>query len=393
MRAKLLILLCFFCPSVFAEIDTDVVERYQQLSRWLETENADLEPIIRFYNQQKGQGADTQEITTGLYLQACIKFQNYQCALNRVDELLTLVPTQEKTHQLTALAVQLSFQVKKYDRTLEATQQWKHSVGLLELKQKPSASEEVAEIYTIAAYSASYLNHWHLSERYIKDALDTVATKNRYQFLLTIYQQTQERSKEIDLLVKLTGLYPEESMFWLRLAQNRLMTQQPKMAIAALSVLKAQEQLEEKQVILLAQLQLQENSPVAAYKTLEGLRVSKKNQMKVNNLKLQTLLLSRQREKALQLLEMFSQPSYLATKSQLAYAEGKWPLAVSLLQQQIDLEPKQEKWRLLKGIAHFELQQYSLAITEFQSLQKGKYKNAAQQWLSQSQYLLGSHSI
>jgi len=34
------------------------------------------------------------------------------------------------------------------------------------------------------------------------------------------------------------------------------------MAIAALSVLKAQDQLEEKQVILLAQLQLQENSPV-----------------------------------------------------------------------------------------------------------------------------------
>ncbi|MGR6838524.1 tetratricopeptide repeat protein [Aliivibrio wodanis] len=392
MRAKFLILLCFFCHSVFAEVDTDVVERYQQLSRWLETENADLEPIIRFYNQQQGKGQDTQEIAAGLYLQACIKFQNYQCALNRVDELLTLTLTQEKTYQLITLAVQLSFQVKKYDRALKATQQWKHSVGLLELKQKPSASE-VAEIYTIAAYSASYLNHWHLSERYIKDALDTVATKNRYQFLLGIYQQTQAMSKEIALLVKLTGLYPEESMFWLRLAQNRLMTQQPKMAIAALSVLKAQDQLEEKQVILLAQLQLQENSPVAAYKTLEELRVSKKNQMKVNNLKLQTLLLSRQREKALQLLETFSQPSYLATKSQLAYAEGKWPLAVSLLQQQIDLEPKQEKWRLLKGIAYFELQQYSLAITEFQSLQKGKYKNAAQQWLSQSQYLSGSHSI
>lgn len=369
-----------------------MVERYQQLSRWLETENADLEPIIRFYNQQQGKGGDTQEITTGLYLQACIKFQNYQCALNRVDELLTLTPTQEKTHQLITLAVQLSFQVKKYDRTLEATQQWKHSVGLLDIKQKPSA-REAAEIYTIAAYSASYLTNWLLSECYIKDAIDTVATKNRYQFLLTIYQQTQERSKEIDLLVKLTGLYPEESMFWLRLAQNRLFNQQPKMAIAALSVLKAQDQLEEKQVILLAQLQLQENSPVAAYKTLEGLRVSKKNQMKVNNLKLQTLLLSRQREKALQLLETFSQSSYLATKSQLAYAEGKWPLAVSLLQQQIDLEPKQDKWRLLKGIAHFELQQYSLAITEFQSLQKGKYKNSAQQWLSQSQYLFGTHGI
>ena len=392
MRAKFLILLCFFCHSVFAEVDTDVVERYQQLSRWLETENADLEPIIRFYNQQQGKGQDTQEIAAGLYLQACIKFQNYQCALNRVDELLTLTLTQEKTYQLITLAVQLSFQVKKYDRTLEATQQWKHSVGLLEIKQKPSA-REAAEIYTIAAYSASYLTNWFLSERYIKDAIDTVATKNRYQFLLTIYQQTQERSKEIDLLVKLTGLYPEESMFWLRLAQNRLFNQQPKMAIAALSVLKAQDQLEEKQVILLAQLQLQENSPVAAYKTLEGLRVSKKNQMKVNNLKLQTLLLSRQREKALQLLETFSQPSYLATKSQLAYAEGKWPLAVSLLQQQIDLEPKQEKWRLLKGIAHFELQQYSLAITEFQSLQKGKYKNSAQQWLSQSQYLFGTHGI
>lgn len=56
MRAKLLILLCFFCHSVFAEVDTDVVERYQQLSRWLETENADLEPIIRFYNQQQGKG-------------------------------------------------------------------------------------------------------------------------------------------------------------------------------------------------------------------------------------------------------------------------------------------------------------------------------------------------
>lgn len=392
MRVKLLILLCFYCHSVFAEVDIDVVERYQQLSRWLDTENAELQPIIRFYNQQQGKGQDTQEIAAGLYLQACIKFQNYQCALNRVDELLTLSPTQEKIHQLTALAVQLSFQVKQYDRALEATQQWKHSVGLLEPKQQPSVSE-IAEIYTLAAYSASYLNHWHLSERYIKDALDTAATKNRYQFLLGIYQQTQAMSKEVALLVKLTGLYPEESMFWLRLAQNRLITQQPKMAIAALSVLKAQGQLEEKQAILLAQLQLQENSPVAAYKTLEGLRVANKNQMKVDNLKLQALLLSRQREKALQLLETFSQPKYLATKSQLAYAEGKWPLAVSLLQQQIALEPKQDKWRLLKGIAHFELQQYSLAIIEFQSLQKGKYKNSAQQWLSQSQYLFGTHSI
>ncbi|KOO11281.1 hypothetical protein AKJ18_29910, partial [Vibrio xuii] len=79
-----------------------------------------------------------------------------------------------------------------------------------------------------------------------------------------------------------------------------------------------------------------------------------------------------------------------ATQAQLAFAEQQWHQAIPLLAQQMALEPTQPRWRLLKAMVHFELDQYAQAKREFSTLLEGKYASTAQQWLEQIQYLSDS---
>jgi len=392
MQKTLLLCLSLVCFPAFSQVDLDVIERFQQLSRWLEREEADLKPFARFYTQHQGQGPATEEITTSLYLQACVKFEDYHCALKLAKELLALTSEEDKILQLLTLGVQLSYQTKQYQQALKYMNTWEQSRTRFtdHTQATPVAKKQLAELYTIAAYSANQLERWQMSEHYIKLALNQVATKSRYLFQLAVYQHAQELQKEHQLLGELTQRYPNEDKFWLRLAQNSILINKPKQAIAALSVLENQNKLDENQRILLAQLQIRENTPESAYTTLSQHTASDKNRDKINKLKLHSLLLSRQRDKAMALLETQAMPNRVATQAQLAFAEQQWHQAIPLLAQQMVMEPAQPRWRLLKAMAHFELDQYVQAKREFSTLLEGKYASTAQQWLDQIQYLSDS---
>lgn len=391
MLVRFCFLFCLLSPVVAAQVNIDVIERYQVLHRWLtEDSRADIAPIARFYQQQKGQGTANKRVAAGLYLQACLQFQKYVCGRDLAVELLSYDPTIQEQSQLLNLAIQLSYQTEQYSEAMVLTLQWQEHLNSnlwkADRQAFPTAPIQ-AEVDSISAYSAYHLKMWNDAEHSIVSAIDKWPTQERYQFLLAVYQQSKSPNKANSLLKKLTKLYPQQKKYWLGLSYNYLQQNQQKQAIAVLSGLDDRHLLDDKNILLLAQLMITENAPLGAAQVLLKHQSQLKNDMTFQGLMLKSLLLSRQHKKALSYLEQHPNEPLLATQTQLAYSQGEWAKALPLLTRQISTEPQNGYWRLLRGISYFELQQYDCAAADFKKLSKGEYQTIASQWLHQVHYL------
>ena len=388
MKIVTLLLAMLVSAATYARVEIQTFERYQQLSQFLEHDDINIQAFERFHHNHLGDNKETLELTKSLYLQACLKLEELQCALDRTNELLVLTENSANQEQLLRLAVQLNYQNGRHLDALSRFNDWsltRASLSSAEQSKLPNTLQ--AEVYTLAAHSAFQIEKWPASVEAIETAIELNATKQRYQLLLASYQRLNAYEKERETLLKVTHLYPNEVKFWARLAQSSLYFKEPARAIAALSVVKELNQLNEPQRLLLAQLQLSQEAPANAYQTLGEHRPSAQYQDKFNKLKLHALLKSRQREQALQLLNLLPSNTQLATKIQLSYNEQQWDKAIALLDQQIKQQPDNPRWKLLKAIAHFELSQYDQAKPIFTTLVGGKLDRSAQQWLAQIEYL------
>ncbi|MGF1799714.1 tetratricopeptide repeat protein [Vibrio gigantis] len=388
MRIVTLLLAMLASTATCAQVEIQTFERYQQLSQFLERDDIDIRAFERFHHNHLGDNKETLELTKSIYLQACLKLEELQCALDRTNELLELTENRANQEQLLRLAVQLNYQNGRHLDALSRFNEWRLArVSLSSAEQSKLPSTLQAEVYTLAAHSAYQIGKWPASIEAIKTAIELNATKQRYQLLLASYQRLDAYEKEREILINVTHLYPNEVKFWSRLAQSSLYFKQPARAIAALSVVRELNQLTEPQRILLAQLQLTKGAPASAYQTLDERHPSAQYQNKFNKLKLHALLKSRQREQALQLLNLLPTDTQLETKIQLSYSEQEWDKAIALLDQQIEQQPNNPRWKLLKAIAHFELSQYAQAKPILTTLVGGKLDRSAQQWLAQIEYL------
>lgn len=388
MKIVTLLLAMLVSAATYARVEIQTFERYQQLSQFLEHDDINIQAFERFHHNHLGDNKETLELTKSLYLQACLKLEELQCALDRTNELLVLTENIANQEQLLRLAVQLNYQNGRHLDALSRFNDWsltRASLSSAEQSKLPNTLQ--AEVYTLAAHSAFQIEKWPASVEAIETAIELNATKQRYQLLLASYQRLNAYEKERETLLKVTHLYPNEVKFWARLAQSSLYFKEPARAIAALSVVRELNQLNEPQRLLLAQLQLSQEAPANAYQTLGEHRPSAQYQDKFNKLKLHALLKSRQREQALQLLNLLPSNTQLATKIQLSYNEQQWDKAIALLDQQIKQQPDNPRWKLLKAIAHFELSQYDQAKPIFTTLVGGKLDRSAQQWLAQIEYL------
>ncbi|WP_439146048.1 tetratricopeptide repeat protein [Vibrio sp.] len=388
MKIVTLLLAMLVSAATYARVEIQTFERYQQLSQFLEHDDINIQAFERFHHNHMGDNKETLELTKSLYLQACLKLEELQCALDRTNELLVLTENIANQEQLLRLAVQLNYQNGRHLDALSRFNDWsltRASLSSAEQSKLPNTLQ--AEVYTLAAHSAFQIEKWPASVEAIETAIELNATKQRYQLLLASYQRLNAYEKERETLLKVTHLYPNEVKFWARLAQSSLYFKEPARAIAALSVVRELNQLNEPQRLLLAQLQLSQDAPANAYQTLGEHRPSAQYQDKFNKLKLHALLKSRQREQALQLLNLLPSNTQLATKIQLSYNEQQWDKAIALLDQQIKQQPDNPRWKLLKAIAHFELSQYDQAKPIFTTLVGGKLDRSAQQWLAQIEYL------
>ena len=388
MKIVPLLLAMLVSAATYAQVEIQTFERYQQLSQFLERDDIDIQAFERFHHNHLGDNKETLELTKSLYLQACLKLEKLKCALNRTNELLELTENSANQEQLLRLAVQLNYQNGRHLDALSRFNDWsltRASLSSAEQSKLPNTLQ--AEVYTLAAHSAFQIEKWPASVEAIETAIELNATKQRYQLLLASYQRLNAYEKERETLLKVTHLYPHEVKFWARLAQSSLYFKEPARAIAALSVVRELNQLNEPQRLLLAQLQLSQDAPANAYQTLGEHRPSAQYQDKFNKLKLHALLKSRQREQALQLLNLLPSNTQLATKIQLSYNEQQWDKAIALLDQQIKQQPDNPRWKLLKAIAHFELSQYDQAKPILTTLVGGKLDRSAQQWLAQIEYL------
>lgn len=393
MRFIILLLCSIVFFSSHASVDIATYERFQKLTKWLEKERIDIEPYIRFYNQNRGKGIESERLATTLYLRACIILENYTCALDRVNELLTSTNSIQKRLQLIQLSIQLNYQLKRYQNVLYQMKKWERSVESLEHKTtKPTinsshSKQSILELNLITAYSAYHINKWSDAEFYIKEVLKNQEEKKYFHFLISIYQQSKQLDKEKNLLQKLIKKFPYNNKFWLALAKNSLSLNNEKVAITALTVLNNRNKASESQQILLSQLLLKNNVPLLAYDVLKDNKTSRKNKSRVEKIILHALISSRQREKAIKIILNSSRKEYSSTKISLAYTEQNWKLAIKLLEEQLLINPEQPHLRLMKAISHFELQQYKKAKLDFNLLLNTKLHATATQWLEQINYL------
>lgn len=392
MRKTALLFLALFSYAAHAQIDIQIFERYQQLSRFLERDDISIGSFARFHDNHQAANSETKELTKSLYLQACLKLEMEKCALDRTNELLELTKNITNREQLLRLAVQLNYQNQHHHGALVRFNEWRDLHASKTFKKSPTLTAlQTAEIYTIAGHSAYQISQWQQTEAIVKEAIELDATQQRYQLLLATYQRLNDFDKERALLFKITDIYPNQEKYWSRLAQASVQHGETQQAITALSVVKDLGKLTEQQRILLAQLQLSTETPALAYQTLIHYTPSANYRDKVNNLKLNALLRSRQQSEAMLLLESLSSPNSLATRAQLAYAEQRWKQAIPLIKELIVQQPENKRWQLLQAIAHFELYQYNEAKPLLTALIGGEFDSSAKQWLAQIVYLSGSN--
>jgi hypothetical protein len=386
-KAALLCLALFSCMT-HAQVSVETFERYQQLSRFLERNDISIDSFARFHDNHQSASTETKELTKSLYLQACLKLEMVKCALDRTNELLMLTENLANKEQLLRLAVQLNYQNQRHLSALNKFIEWR-DLHLSEnsIKKSKLTASQTSEVYTIAGHSAYQIEQWQQTASIMKEAITLDGTEQRYQLLLASYQRLEDFDNEHALLLEVTELFPSRDIYWSRLAQASVQHGEKQQAIIALSVVKRLGKLTDQQRILLAQLQIGSETPALAYQTLNNFIPSPEYRDKVDQLRLHALLRSRQRNKAMLLLKSLSNTNVLATRAQLAYSEQKWERAISLIAELLTQQPENQRWQLLKAIAHFELHEYNEAKPLLTSLVGGEFDSSAKQWLGQIAYL------
>lgn len=386
-KAALLCLALLSCMT-HAQVSVETFERYQQLSRFLERNDISIDSFARFHDNHQDANSETKVLTKSLYLQACLKLEMVKCALDRTNELLILTENLANKEQLLRLAVQLNYQNQRHLNALNKFNEWRN-LHLSEnfIKKSKLTTSQTSEVYTIAGHSAYQIEQWQQTASIIKEAIALDGTEQRYQLLLASYQRLEDFDKEHALLLEVTELFPNRDIYWSRLAQASVQHGKKQQAITALFVVKRLGKLTDQQRILLAQLQIGSETPALAYQTLNNFIPSPEYRDKVDQLKLHALLRSRQRNKAMLLLKSLSNKNVLATRAQLAYSEQKWERAISLIAELLTQQPENQRWQLLKAIAHFELHEYNEAKPLLMSLVGGEFDSSAKQWLGQIAYL------
>ncbi len=402
-------LLCCLSSTVFPVLaaGSGHYQRYQQLQFQLEKDPQSTLPLIRQFQRAVMNEDDTaRQMAAYLHLQVCTALNSEQCSAEQADLLLALPVSDQQKAALLKLTSQLYFRLQQYSKVIDRSDRWL-AIGLRQMAseqqditstQLAKSAEEQAAIYTLRADSFYRLKQFSLSEQDIKRAISLMPTEQRYRFLLALLQQKKQLEEENRLLTTMTELYPENPIYWERLAYTWIELQKPKLALHVFGSAYKAGRLPQRSMLFYAQLLMQHQAPGRAVQILERQSEHLHSEPSYLSLLGQGYLLSHQREKALALFSQQLQvsphmqssgddPRNLAISSQLAYSLSRWSQAVNLLTRQISIEPENDYWRLLLAISYFELKDYVNARAQLVQIADGQYLNTARHWLAQVDYL------
>lgn len=386
-----------FCCILFSTplLASNALQRYQQLQFQLQREPAAALKAIESFQRQYAEGSDSeQQMAAYLHLQACISLKDYQCAAQQTRLLLTLPVTVLQQRDLYKLGAQLNYQQSEYRQSLEYSKLWLQLAANLQEQQqeqelKPSASE-FATMHSLTSYAEFQLQHLPQATEQMRLALDWEVTENRQHFLQSLYQRQQRLPEEEQLLRQMIAAYPDRSLYWERLGHNLQQQGQERESLNVLSSAYKAGQLPTRSIPLLAQLLMLHQAPGRAADLLEQHSEALAQHSSYKPLLSQAYLLSRQRDKALSLLQKSNETQgqkSLPLRAQLAYSLGQWPLAQQLLSQLRQQDADNRYWQLLLALSHYEAGQLQQAKALLKEINQGEYQTTAAQWLDQINYL------
>lgn len=386
-----------FCCILFSTplLASNALQRYQQLQFQLQREPAAALKAIESFQRQYAEGSDSeQQMAAYLHLQACISLKDYQCAAQQTRLLLALPVTVLQQRDLYKLGAQLNYQQSEYRQSLEYSKLWLQLAANLQEQQqeqelKPSASE-FATMHSLTSYAEFQLQHLPQATEQMRLALDWEVTENRQHFLQSLYQRQQRLPEEEQLLRQMIAAYPDRPLYWERLGHNLQQQGQERESLNVLSSAYKAGQLPTRSIPLLAQLLMLHQAPGRAADLLEQHSEALAQHSSYKPLLSQAYLLSRQRDKALSLLQKSNETQgqkSLPLRAQLAYSLGQWPLAQQLLSQLRQQDADNRYWQLLLALSHYEAGQLQQAKALLKEINQGEYQTTAAQWLDQINYL------
>ncbi|MGH8532816.1 MAG: tetratricopeptide repeat protein [Gammaproteobacteria bacterium] len=151
-------------------------------------------------------------------------------------------------------------QIENYHKGLASLQAW------LTDEKNPSA-----DVHYLAAVCHHHLRQYEDALAHIKQAIAKVKDPREdwYVFMLSLYFESKRYADAVPLLKNLIAKHPRKTEYWRYLIDVYLISKRDAEALATLKLAYAQDMLEERDLIRLAQLYLQRNIPYSASRLLD----------------------------------------------------------------------------------------------------------------------------
>lgn len=160
-------------------------------------------------------------------------------------------------HALRYNLAQSYIQIENYRQGLASLQAW------LTDEKNPSA-----EVHYLAAICHHHLRQYEDALAHIKQAIAKDPREDWYLFMLSLYFESKRYADAVPLLKNLIAKHPRKTEYWRYLTDVYLISKRDAEALATLKLAYAQDMLEERDLIRLAQLYMHRNIPYSASRLL-----------------------------------------------------------------------------------------------------------------------------
>ncbi|MGH8512060.1 MAG: tetratricopeptide repeat protein, partial [Gammaproteobacteria bacterium] len=164
------------------------------------------------------------------------------------------------THALRYNLAQSYIQIENYRKGIASLQAW------LTDEKKPSA-----DAHYLGAVCHHHLRQYEAALAHMKQAIAKVKEPHEdwYLFMLSLYFECKRYADAAPLLKNLIAKHPRKTEYWRYLTDVYLISKRDGEALATLKLAYAQDMLEERDLIRLAQLYLHRNIPYSAARLLD----------------------------------------------------------------------------------------------------------------------------
>ena len=271
-------------------------------------------------------------------------------------------------------------------------QQPRKCIKLLNAWMETAAKQVDANAYLLLAQAYSKSDEPSKAPFFVKQAIEHYGPNNEswYQYLFSLYYELANHEQAVNVLRKMTAIFPSEKRYWQQLASLYLSLKQQDDALTTLQLAWQKDYLtNEKEITNLVALYEINHLPYEAASVLEHalqrkqIKPTFKMWLKAINL----FLAAQEHEKALELIDQARTTTRLSEEllilAQLYIAEEEWLRAQALLNDAFAAQPKTlAKYFYLQAVVSYQLGDIENSILHFGKVIDHKlYSRDAKKWI------------